>query len=69
MSDELDELRVAARGAQIITDPDLMDAYRRDQTPAVVPGQPRCVLLATGTGQVAAALAWAQRYRVPVVPG
>jgi glycolate oxidase len=68
MSDELDELRTAAAGARIITDPGQMESYRRDQTPVVTPGQPRCVLLASSKQDVVAALAWAQQYRVPVVP-
>jgi glycolate oxidase len=68
MSDELDELRAAAPGATVITDRDLMESYRRDQTPVVTPGEPRCVMLAGSTEHVVAALAWAQRYRVPVVP-
>ncbi|MGO8958676.1 MAG: FAD-binding oxidoreductase [Streptosporangiaceae bacterium] len=68
MSDELDDLRLAAPGARVITDPDLMDAYRRDQTPAIEPGLPRCVVVASSTGQVAGTLAWAERHRVPVVP-
>jgi glycolate oxidase len=68
VSDELDELRSAAAGARIITDAELMESYRRDQTPVVPAGQPRCVVLASSTEQVAATLAWAQRYRVPVVP-
>jgi glycolate oxidase len=68
MSDELDELRAAAAGARVITDPGQMESYRRDQTPVVTPGQPRCVLLAGSTQDVVAALAWAQRCRVPVVP-
>jgi glycolate oxidase len=68
MSDAIDELRTAADGAQVITDPDLMESYRRDQTPVVTPGQPRCVLVASQTDHVVAALDWAQRHRVPVVP-
>jgi glycolate oxidase len=68
MSDELDELRAAAAGARVITDPGQMESYRRDQTPVVTPGQPRCVLLAGSTQDVVAALAWAHQYRVPVVP-
>jgi len=68
MSDELDELRAAAAGARIITDPGQMESYRRDQTPVVTAGQPRCVLLAGSTQDVVAALAWAQRCKVPVVP-
>jgi glycolate oxidase len=68
MSSELAELADAAPGASLITDPDQMEAYRRDQTPVVTPGRPRAVLLASTTAHVAAALAWAQRHRVPVVP-
>ncbi|HXB46320.1 MAG TPA: FAD-linked oxidase C-terminal domain-containing protein [Streptosporangiaceae bacterium] len=68
MSDDLDELRTAAAGARLITDPGQMESYRHDQTPIVTPGQPRCVLLAGSTQDVVAALDWAQRHRVPVVP-
>ena len=68
MGGELDELRDAVPGARLLTDQDQMEAYRRDQTPAVAAGRPRGVLLAVSTGHVAAALAWAQRYQVPVVP-
>ncbi|HKD86981.1 MAG TPA: FAD-linked oxidase C-terminal domain-containing protein [Streptosporangiaceae bacterium] len=68
MSDELDELRTAAAGARVITDAGQMESYTRDQTPVVTPGRPRCVLLAGSTQDVAAALDWAQRHRVPVVP-
>ena len=68
MSDELDELRTAAAGARVIADPGQMESYRYDQTPVVTPGQPRCVLLAASTQDVVAALDWAQRHRVPVVP-
>jgi len=68
MSDELDELREALAGASVLTDPDVMESYRRDQTTVVTPGQPRCVVLARSRDDVAAALAWAGRHRVPVVP-
>ena len=68
MNDELDELRQTAPGARVITDPDLMESYRRDQTPVVSAGQPRCVVLASSTAEVAATLAWAERHQVPVVP-
>ncbi|MGB6454036.1 MAG: FAD-linked oxidase C-terminal domain-containing protein [Streptosporangiaceae bacterium] len=64
----LDELRGALPGGRLLTDPDVMDGYRRDETPAVRPGQPCCVVLAGTTQDVAAALGWAQRHRVPVVP-
>ncbi len=68
MSDELDELRTAAAGARVITDPGQMESYRHDQTPVVTPGRPRCVLLPGSTEDVVAALDWAQRKHVPVVP-
>jgi glycolate oxidase len=68
MSDQLDELRTAAAGARVITDPGEMESYRHDQTPVVTPGQPLCVLLASNTQDVVAALDWAQRRQVPVVP-
>jgi glycolate oxidase len=64
----LDELRSAVPGGRVVTDPDVMEAYRRDETFAVTAGQPRCVLLAGTAEDVAAALRWAQRHRVPVVP-
>jgi glycolate oxidase len=68
MPGELDALRAALPGGHVITDPDIMDSYRRDQTTVVTPGQPRCVVLARSTAEVAATLAWAQQHRVPVVP-
>jgi len=68
MSDVLDELQATMHAGQVITDQDVMDSYRRDQTPVLAPGQPRCVVLARSTEDVAATLAWAQRHEVPVVP-
>ena len=68
MKDELDELRDTLPGGRVITDPDIMDSYRRDRTTVVKAGQPRCVVLAHSTAEVAATLAWAHRHRVPVVP-
>ena len=68
MTDKLDALRAVLPDARVSTDPDVMDGYRRDQTPVVTPGQPLCVVLAHSTADVAATLAWAQEHRVPVVP-
>ena len=68
MSDGLDQLRAAIGDAAVLTDPGVMAACRRDQTPAVTAGEPRCVVLASTTQHVAAALSWAQQRRVPVVP-
>ena len=68
MSDVIDELQGLMPDGQVITDPDVMDSYRRDQTPVLVPGQPLCVVLAKGTADVVATLSWAQLHEVPVVP-
>src|SRR5215469_2555830 len=68
MNDALSQLHSAVPDAAVITDPDLMAAYRRDETPAVTAGQPCCVVLARTTQDVAAALTWAQQHGVPVVP-
>src|SRR5580692_1284552 len=68
MSDILGELRSALPGAQVITDPEVMEGYRRDQTPVATPGQPLCVVQARSTADVAAVLAWAQQHAIPVVP-
>ena len=68
MSDVLGELRNALPEARVITDPDVMDGYRRDQTPTVVAGKPLCVVVAHATADVAVTLAWAQEHGVPVVP-
>ncbi len=63
---ELDQLRTAIPDAAVITDPDVIAAYRHDETPALTPGQPCCVVLARTTQHVSAALSWAQQHRVPV---
>jgi glycolate oxidase len=68
MSDIVEALRAAVPGARVITDPAVMEGYRRDQTPVVTPGHPLCVVLARSTADVAATLSWAHQYSVPVVP-
>jgi glycolate oxidase len=55
-------------GGRLITDPDVMQAYRRDQADTVPAGRPAAVLLAESTADIAAALAWADAGSVPVVP-
>jgi glycolate oxidase len=69
MSDpRVDELRALLPDAHLITDPDVMDAYRRDEAHLVAPGDPLAVLLARSTEEVSAALRWANEHEVPVVP-
>ena len=55
-------------GSRLLTDPEVMAAYSRDQAHMVEAGRPRAVLLAGSTADVSAALAWAYDARVAVVP-
>jgi glycolate oxidase len=68
MSDVIEQLKDALPDGRVLTDPDLLDAYRRDQTPSVTPGQPLCVVLARSTEDVVTVLGWAAGHSVPVVP-
>ena len=68
MPDDLDALLAALPAGHVITDPDIVESYRRDQTAAVAPGQPRCVVSARSTGEVVSTLRWASKHGVPVVP-
>jgi glycolate oxidase len=68
VADDLDELAAELPDGRVSTDPDIVDAYRRDQTAAVTPGTARCVVSARSTGEVAATVRWAARHGVPVVP-
>ena len=52
----------------LVTDPDIIEAYRRDRAAIVPAGQPRAVVRAASVADVSAALAWATANRVPVVP-
>jgi glycolate oxidase len=63
-----DELAAELPEGRVSTDPDIVDAYRRDQTTAVTPGKPLCLVSARSTGEVAATLRWASKHGVPVVP-
>ena len=64
----LEELADRLTDSRLVTEPDVMDAYRRDQAHLVEPGQPLAVLLAGSTEDISTALAWANRHDVPVVP-
>src|SRR5580658_2828581 len=69
VADDLDELAAALPDGRVSTDPDIVDAYRRDQTTAVTPGNARCLVSARSTEEVAATVRWAAEHRVPVVAG
>ena len=64
----IDDLRSLLPEATLITDPDAMDGYRRDEAHLVRPGRPLAVLLAASTNEVSQAMRWANDHRVPVVP-
>ena len=53
---------------RVVTDPDVVDAYRRDQTHPVVPGTPLGLVRARAVDDVVTTLRWANAQRVPVVP-
>jgi len=55
-------------GGRLITDPDVIDAYRRDHAHLVEPGAPLAVLLADTVEDVSVALTWASEHGIPVVP-
>ena len=52
----------------VVTDPDVMAAYRQDWARDPSAGRPLAVVRATSTDDVAATLRWASAHRVPVVP-
>lgn len=56
-----------SRGS-LVTDPHIMEAYRRDRADVVAAGTPLAVVRAADVRDVSQTLAWAQRRGVPVVP-
>lgn len=64
----VEELATRLTGGRLITDPDVVDAYRRDHADLVEPGVPLAVLMADTVQDVSAALAWANEHGIPVVP-
>jgi glycolate oxidase len=64
----LDALAAALTSSPLITDPDVMEAYRRDEAHLVPAGQPAAVLRARSTADVGRVLAWAEQTGTAVVP-
>lgn len=62
------ELEALLHGGRLVTDPELMTSWSADEAHLASPGLPAAVLLATSTSEVSAALRWAHRHAVPVVP-
>jgi glycolate oxidase len=52
----------------LVTDPDVVDAFRFDRALTVVPGKPLALVRAAHTADVQATMRVATRFRVPVVP-
>ena len=65
--DPIDELRDQLPQGRLLTDVDVVEAYRRDEARLVEPGRPLGVVLAHDVGDVQATLRWATRHRVPIV--
>jgi glycolate oxidase len=64
----LAELAAALPDGTVITDPDVMQAYRRDQSSDLGAGMPAAVVRPSDAGEVATTMRWAHRHRVAVVP-
>jgi glycolate oxidase len=64
----VDELVSALPPGAVLTDPDILEAYRFDWSRDSSAGKPLAVVRATDVGQVQEALRWATRHRLPVVP-
>jgi len=65
--DPIDELRDQLPAGRLLTDVDVVEAYRRDEARLVEPGRPLGVVLAHDVGDVQTTLRWATRHRIPVV--
>jgi glycolate dehydrogenase FAD-linked subunit len=64
----LDALAAALPGGAVLTDPDVIESYRRDWARDPNAGIPLAVVRATRTEDVQAVLRWASAHGVPVVP-
>ncbi len=64
----LAELAAALPAGAVETDPDVVDAYRRDRAETALPGTPLALVRAASATDVVAVLRFATRYAVPVVP-
>ncbi|MFV0457720.1 MAG: FAD-binding oxidoreductase [Actinomycetales bacterium] len=64
----LAELVAEVGSEQVCTDPDTMQAYRRDWCKAGEAGMPLAVLRARTAAHVQAGVRWASRHGIPIVP-
>lgn len=68
MPDLLDDLRAALGETAVLTDPDLLQGYRRDEADLCDAGMPLVVTRPRSTAEVVAVIQAAARHGVPVVP-
>ena len=61
------ELETVLPAGAVVSDPDVAEAYRRDQTPMLAAGRPLAVCFPSSTAEVAAVLRVATQHRIPVV--
>jgi glycolate oxidase len=64
----LDALAAELPDGVLVTDPDVVDAYRRDRATTILPGTPLALVRATSTDDVRTTLRLAHAHGVPVVP-
>jgi glycolate oxidase len=64
----LHALRDTLSEGALVTDPAVVEGYRRDWTHVPAAGRPRAVVRAASATDVQAAMRWAAAHRVPVVP-
>jgi glycolate oxidase len=64
----MDDLIADLPDGAVLTDPDVIERYRRDWARDPDAGRPRAVVRATCTDDVQAVLRWASAHGVPVVP-
>jgi glycolate dehydrogenase FAD-linked subunit len=68
MDNDVAMLDGALSEGALVTDVEVMGAYRRDRADIVPAGVPRAVVRAFGVADVSATLSWANRHGVAVVP-
>ncbi|MHB8464333.1 MAG: FAD-binding oxidoreductase [Acidimicrobiales bacterium] len=68
LADVLADLRGALSDGALVTDADVIDAYRRDRADMVTAGMPIALVRAAGAADVQATMRIASAHRVPVVP-
>ena len=64
----LAELESALPDGVVLTDPDVLESYRRDWSEDASAGTPIAVVRVSDAAQVQETMRWATRHRVPVVP-